>query len=233
MKILFLDLETFGFDFNADKGFILCGSYKWKGEKKVHTITRSHPNKFTDTPEDDKDICRRLAEVIAEADVVFTWNGRSFDFRFLQTRMLKHRLGYLAPVSHEDGLLTARASLKMNRSLKNMGKFFKLAHQKDGVDIDVWMKAGAGHPDALGSVIRHCETDIKMTEEAYNLLGPLSKSHPRIVNDMTKCRFCGSGNLQSRGRIPALRHYRQRYHCHKCGAWSSSQPIKYTDKGAR
>lgn len=230
MKILFLDIETFGFDFNADKGFILCACYKWLGETKVHTITRKNPTKFADNPENDKEICKQLAEIIEAADMIFTWNGRSFDIRFIQTRMLKHRLGYLPPVPHEDGLLTARAGLKMTRSLKNVGKFFKLKNQKEGVDIDEWMKAGAGHPKALKHVIEHCITDIKMTEEAYHLIAPMSRSHPRVQSDVSVCRFCASGKLQSRGRIVALRHYRVRYHCMNCGAWSSGHPIKWSNK---
>ena len=59
-RILFFDLETYGFNFNADAGFIMVASYKWKGEKKVHTITRPNPEKWTKNFQDDKYICRGL-----------------------------------------------------------------------------------------------------------------------------------------------------------------------------
>lgn len=229
-KILLIDLETFGFDFSADKGFILCGSYKWIGENKVHTITHKDREAFREKPNDDKEICRRLAEVIEEADLVVTWNGKSFDMRFLQTRMLKHRLGYLPPVPHEDALLTARARLKMRRSLDNVQKFFGLGHKKTDLNIETWMSAGAGNWKALQYVIHHCEQDVLVLEEAYNLISPMSRVHPSVAiinGEPEGCPFCGKKHLNSRGKIQALRHYRNRFHCRACGRWSTSDPIKH------
>lgn len=217
-KILLFDLETFGWDFAADKGFILCASYKWYGEKGVHTI------KYTGG-RDDRSLCKAMAQLIEEADMVVTWNGKDFDMRFLQTRMLKHRLGYLPPVPHEDGLLTARKSLKMRRSLDNVAKFFKFKNQKTPVSFDEWFEAGLGDKKALSYVIDHCEKDVLVLEEAYKLLGPLSKVHPNVAKDSNLCPFCGKGKLQKRGFLYALRHYRIRYHC-RCGRWSSSAPIR-------
>jgi uncharacterized protein YprB with RNaseH-like and TPR domain len=233
-KILFFDLETFGFNFNADAGFIMVASYKWQGEKKVRTITRKNPHKWTKNAQDDKEICRQFAKVIEDADMVVGWNSKSFDWRFLQTRMLKHGLGYLPPVPHEDGLKTARHALKMGRSLENIGKFFALDTQKEKMDLaKVWMPAGAGDPTALKQVIKRCESDVKLLEEAYNLLAPLSRVHPNvsIIDGVSDgCPLCKSKKLQQRGKIHALRHYRLRYQCTDCGRWSSSAPIKEAKK---
>jgi uncharacterized protein YprB with RNaseH-like and TPR domain len=223
MTTLLFDLETFGFDFSADKGFILCASYKWLGQDKVTTIKYGGGT-------DDKELCRELARIIELADLVVTWNGKSFDMRFLQTRMLKHRLGYLPPVPHEDGLLTARRSLKMRRSLDNVAKFFTFKEQKSPVSFDQWLEAGLGNPKALRYVINHCEKDVLVLEEAYKLLGPLSKVHPNVSAEEGRCPFCHSKKLQQRGRVYALRHYRIRYHC-RCGRWSTSAPVKLRKVG--
>lgn len=231
MKILLFDLETFGFNFSADAGFIMVVSYKWLGETRVHTITRRNPSEWTKKASDDKEICRQFAKVIEEADMVAGWNSKSFDWRFLQTRMTYHRLGVLPPVAHWDGLNEARRSLKMRRSLENIGKFFNLETQKERMDLaQVWMPAGAGDPKALKQVIKRCESDVLLLEEAYRLLAPLSKTHPNVSQTEGKCPVCGSKRLQQRGTIKALRHYRKRYQCqeNKCGRWSTSQPIRYT-----
>lgn len=231
-KILFWDIETFGMNFNADAGFIMVISYKWKGEKKVHTITRKNPTEWSRKLFDDKEICREFAKVFASADMHVTWNGTRFDVPFLQTRMMKHRLGILPPIAHEDGLRTARRSLKMRRSLDNIQKFFELGTEKEDMNLaKVWMPAAMGDPIALKQVIKRCESDVKLLEEAYDLLAPLSKVHPNmnLMDDetvMDKCPLCKSFKIHRKGTLPALRHYRIRYQCQDCGRWSTSNPIR-------
>ncbi len=234
MKCLLWDLETYGMDFNADTGFIMVASYKWLGENKVHTITRKNPAAWVKDFSNDKELCREMAEVIAQADMVVGWNSRSFDWRFLQTRMMFHRLGVLPPVPHEDGLQTARRTLKMRRSLENVGKFFGLKTQKEKMDLHkVWFPAACGDPVALKQVIKRCESDVLLLEEAYNLLAPLSKVHPNVsmIDGIDNgCPLCKSKKLQQRGKVHALRHYRLRFHCQTCGRWSTSQPIQYNKR---
>lgn len=230
MKALLFDIETYGMDFNADTGFIMAISYKWAGEKKVYTITREKRNEWVKDFVNDKEICRKFAKVVEQADMVIGWNSRSFDWRFIQTRMIFHRLGWLPPVPHEDGLQTARRTLKMRRSLENIGKFFGLKTQKEKMDLHkVWFPAACGDPVALRQVIKRCESDVLLLEEAYNLLKPGSKVHPNvglIDGEPGGCPLCKSTKLQQRGKVFALRHYRIRYHCQQCGRWSTSAPIK-------
>ena len=234
MKCLLWDIETYGMNFNADAGFIMVISYKWLGEDKVHTITRKNPTEWTKKVFDDAEICRKFRDVFETADMHVTWNGTRFDVPFLQTRMLKHRLGFLPPVPHEDGLRTARKSLKMRRSLDNIQKFFDLGTKKEEMNLEkVWMPAAMGNPVALKQVIKRCESDVKLLEEAYNLLRPLSKVHPNVVlidgesdAKLDKCPLCKSSHVQQRGRLAALRHYRLRFQCLDCGRWSSSDPIR-------
>lgn len=234
MKALLFDIETYGMDFNADTGFIMAISYKWVGEKKVHTITREKKDIWVKDFSNDKEICRQFAEIVEEADMVIGWNSRSFDWRFIQTRMTYHRLGVLPPVPHEDGLQTARRTLKMRRSLENIGKFFGLKTEKEKMDLHkVWFPAACGNPVALKQVIKRCESDVLLLEEAYHLLAPLSKVHPNvgiIDGDPDGCPLCKSKKLQQRGKIHALRHYRLRYHCQNCGRWSTSAPIRPSKK---
>lgn len=232
MKILIWDIETYGMNFSADAGFIMVISYKWAGDKKIYTITRKNPKQWSRRLFDDKEICREFARAFETADMHVTWNGTKFDVPFLQTRMLKHRLGYLPPVPHEDGLRTARKALKMRRSLDNIQKFFELGTKKEEMNLaKVWMPAAMGDPVALKQVIKRCESDVKLLEEAYNLLKPLSAVHPNVNMehaDDKKCPLCGKEALQQRGKLYALRHYRLRFHCQNCGRWSTSQPIRRT-----
>lgn len=234
MKALLFDIETYGMDFNADTGFIMAISYKWLDESKVHTITRKNKNEWVKDFANDREICREFARVVEEADMVIGWNSRSFDWRFIQTRMTYHRLGVLPPVPHEDGLQTARRTLKMRRSLENIGKFFGLHTQKEKMDLHkVWFPAACGDPTALKQVIKRCESDVLLLEEAYQLLKPLSKVHPNVSVIDGKgdgCPICGGKRLQQRGKVHALRHHRLRFQCQDCAHWSTSAPIKSKKK---
>jgi predicted RNA-binding Zn-ribbon protein involved in translation (DUF1610 family) len=231
MKILFYDLETYGHDFSANLGYILCASYKWLHEKKVHTIGHKLTGRHVADITNDKFICEQMAALINESDVVVTWNGRDFDHRFLQARMLHHGLGALKWDGQEDLLMTARKRLKMRpRSLGEVGRFLGCKEQKMLVTKEVWMAAGRGEVAGLKEWQSRCVSDVLLLEEIYHKLGPLSNTHPNVTHrqiDGNLCPFCGKDELQSRGRTLALRHYRQRYRCQGCGKWATGNPIKY------
>lgn len=241
-KVLIFDIECYSHDFGADKGYLLCIGYKWLGDKKVSMIRPTDLEKFRNDPTNDRAMCKEFLELVKKADIVAGWNSKGFDWRFLQTRIMKWRLGYLPPVPHCDLLLTSRASTKMRRTLDNTGKFFNLKNQKIPLDMNIWMAAGRGNAKALQEIINHCEADVLMTEEAYELFAPLSRTHPNvaIINGKPNgCPRCGAvGFLQRRGKRPvkvleqrgkiyALRHYRIRFQCANCGHWPTSNPIKY------
>lgn len=231
-RILVFDIECYTHDFAADKGYLLCIGYKWIGDKKVGMIQPKSLEKFRKDPTDDRQMCREFMALVEQADIVVGWNSKSFDWRFLQTRILKHRLGYLPPVPHCDMLLTSRNTTKMRRTLDNTGKFFNLKNQKIPLDINEWMAAARGEEKPLKNIIAHCEADVLMTEEAYHLFAPLSKVHPNvgiIDGKPMGCPLCKSKRLNLRGRIAALRHYRIRYHCRDCGRWSTSAPIRWKE----
>lgn len=239
-RILIFDIECYTHDFSADKGYLLCIGYKWVGEKEVGMIQPKSIEAFRKDPTNDRQLCKEFMELVEKADIVVGWNSKSFDWRFLQTRILKHRLGYLPPVPHCDMLLTSRSTTKMRRTLDNTGKFFDLKNQKIPLDINEWMAAARGEEKPLKNIIAHCKADVLMTEEAYHLFAPLSRVHPNVAyidGKPTGCPRCGAVGflqkrgkrvavLQQKGRINALRHYRIRFHCQACGHWPTSDPIR-------
>lgn len=231
-KVLFLDLETYGHDFAANMGFITCASYKWLHEKEVHTVTRLNPSKWTKIPENDKSICRQISEIISQADVVITWNGIQFDYKFLQARMLHWGLGSLKYSGHEDLLMTARKRLGMRpRSLEEVGRFLGCKESKQKVPKEIWLAVGRGDPKALKIWMRRCESDVKLLEEIYHKLGPLSITHPNMSGRSIEdgyCTFCTQKKLVKQGIKQALRHWRQNYQCRSCGKWQTGNPQKYT-----
>lgn len=220
-KIVLWDLETFGFDFHADKGFILCGSYKAVGERKIHTVARENLGRDM---WDDKSICKKLARVLTTADMWVTHNGKRFDVRFLNTRLLKHGLAPLPPVPHFDTCEVIWKTLKMRARLESTQKFFGWKEAKTPLNLETWTRAAGGSRVALKEVIAHCEADVRVLEKAYEKLRPMAFKHPSvsaIAEDPKRCVLCGKRNtLQRRGYTYAKVRKSARYQCTSCGGWS-------------
>lgn len=213
MRTIIWDLETFGFDFKADKGFILCGSWKVQGEKHVHTEVRS--NLGTEMW-NDKEVCKKLHKVLSTADRWITHNGKRFDARFLNVRLLKHGLPILPPMGkrHVDTCELTWKNLAMRASLKNIQEFFELKNKKTPVDLQTWTKAAAGNVGALREVVDHCESDVLMLEEWAEKVMPIQNMTENPAFHKCDPKFMRSNGL----RVTDKKTYKRLF-CVKCSSW--------------
>jgi uncharacterized protein YprB with RNaseH-like and TPR domain len=212
-KTILWDLETFGFDFKADKGFILCGSYKELGKSEVVTVTRSN---LGSDMWNDKEVCKELWRVLSKAERWITHNGKRFDVRFLNVRLLKHGLPLLPPMGkrHFDTCETTWKNLAMRASLKNIQEFFELKNKKTPVDLQTWTKAAAGNATALAKVVEHCESDVKMLEEYSKKILPIVSETDNPVFHNCHPKFLRNNGL----RICDKKTYKRLF-CVKCSGW--------------
>lgn len=219
-KTIIWDLETFGFDFKADKGFILCGSYKILGEKGVKTIARENINTEM---WNDKAVCQKLYSVLSTADRWITHNGKRFDARFLNVRLLKHGLPLLPTMGkrHVDTCELTWKNLAMRASLKNIQEFFELKNKKTPVDLQTWTKAAAGNKAALDLVVEHCESDVLMLEEYAKKIMPIDS-----LNENPVFHECDPKFSQKRGMEYTAKKAFQRLFCRKCLKWRRGDAIK-------
>lgn len=223
-EIVIFDLETFGFDFSADKGFVLCGSIKSLGEDKIETIVNKNGW-------DDKEAVGKLGDILSKSRGFITQNGKRFDVRFLNTRLLFHRLPPLpASTRHFDTQEIMWKKLKMRTSLDSAQKFFGLPTSKTPVTIQTWTKAAFGDPKAMREVVVHCERDVRATEELYyriRSLGGYQWNFGSIYDSPGgTCFHCGSSKAQRRGWAYALTTKSRRYQCQSCYGWFLGQKEK-------
>lgn len=228
MNIVLFDIETYGFDFSADKGFVLCVSYKTLGEKKVHTIRRDNLGK---SMWDDKEVVKKAYDVLSTADMWVTHNGKRFDVRFLNTRLLKHKLPLLPELPHFDTCEVIWKKLKMRARLESTQKFLGLAEAKTPLNLETWMKASTGDRASMNEVVEHCEADVRVLEQAYERLKVIGFKHPNVAllipdGDKRQCPICASTKVHKRGRHITRSRIHDRYQCQKCGAWSMGSPQK-------
>lgn len=220
-KILFFDIESTGL--NATFGTILCVGSKWHGEKKVAvpTILDKKGSML-----DDKALVLEFSKTWEQADYVVSWYGKRFDVPMLETKMLKHKLGPLAPKYHLDLWEAARKQFKLHSNrLAAFEQFLGTSDQKTNIDFDSWLRAAHGDKAAIEEVVDHCRKDVLVLEQVFDRLRPwLDKEPPRALftGEKDKCPSCGSAHIERRGfKVAATRLYQQ-LHCSDCGRWFRS-----------
>lgn len=224
-KILLFDLETT--DLRADWGVILCTGYKWLGHGKPQVISLpDYKQHFAHDCTDDSLLVRDFREIMVLADMFITWYGERFDVPMVNSKLVKHGLQPLPPITHFDGWKTAkyRMNLSSNR-LANVSSFLGL-EEKTPVKGEVWKRAVAGYPDAIKYVEEHCLQDIVVLEQAYERLRPFAPTHLNlnlVQGTKSNCPRCGSNSLQRRGTQVAQARSYQRFQCTKCGSWCRSR----------
>jgi uncharacterized protein YprB with RNaseH-like and TPR domain len=220
-KILTWDIECSGVSFKANSGFLLCVGVKELGKPEVEIYERD--NMLPD-PLNDRALVKRVYERLVESDMWITHNGKWFDVRYFNSRLLKWGLPPLPSIPHFDTCELGFKRLAIKNSLKEMGKYLGCKTTKFDVNMDDWVRAYAGNKKSLALIVSHCKADVKLTEQVYLKLRPMGFKHPNIAlinEDGRQCPICGKkGTLQSRGWLPAQVNKAKRYQCTSCGGWS-------------
>lgn len=135
----------------------------------------------------------------------------------------------MPPVPHIDGWEIARSKLKLHSNrLASVSSFLDI-EEKTPLNGPIWIKASAGDPSALKYVIKHCDQDVLVLEQAFERIRQLATTGPNLsllVGQPGGCPRCGSDKLQKRGYRIAVTQMYQRLQCQSCGAWSQGKSEK-------
>lgn len=241
MKILIYDIETapsLGYvwgkyqqdvlGFERD-WYILSFAYKWYGEKKTKAFALPDFKTYKKEPENDKELCKKLWELLDEADVVIAHNGDRFDIRKSNARFIQH--GMLPPSSYQsiDTLKVARKYFKFDSNrLNDLGEYLEVGQKADVGSFNTWKKCMVGDKTAWKKMVDYNKQDVDLLERIYIKLRPWMTNHPNTnlyQGTMDCCPACGSEALQRRGYSYTRAGKFQRYQCVACGAWSKGENV--------
>lgn len=233
-KILFLDVETLphhaavwglwgqnvGIKQIIKPGRTTCAAWKWSGEKKVDFASEWEEEHY-------HDFLQCLHNMLDQADIVVTYNGKRFDIPTLYKEFVQHGLNPPAPFHHIDLYQTVKrqfrwASNKLDFVCQQLGLGSKVHHKGQ----ELWTDVEAGCPKAQRIMEKYNRGDVILLEKLYKRLLPWVKNHPTVSllesrTDTPTCPSCGGTHLQHRGyRTTKTRRYK-RYQCTSCGSWSS------------
>lgn len=231
-KIILWDIETT--NLSANFGYVLCVSWKVLGEDKVHTVKITDSPTFKSDPTNDKYVVQKAAEELSKADIWVTWYGSKFDVPFLQTRLIKHGLPIMPDIANVDGWRTAKYRMKVSSNRLNTVSEFLGVEEKTPVRGDVWIKAMSGHAPSIRYVVEHCEQDVIVLEQVYEVILPLIKQHPKVfaaggnfTDGRPLCSHCGDKRMIKRGERRTTTGYRSEYQCKNCGCYTSTKINKF------
>lgn len=219
-KVLIFDIEST--NLAANFGYIICISYKWLGENKVHTISISESSTFKDDPTNDRELVQRFKKIYEQADMVVAHYGQRFDKTFINTRLMIHNLGSLPRTKLFDTWRIAKDHLRLNSNrLASLISALNIRYKKTELNGSTWIKAMSGDKKSIIYVIEHCIKDVLALEQVYLKLSPLVRE-----NIHSMFHKCNKKYLQKYGIRVCDKKVYQRYLCKKCGGWIKGEVIK-------
>jgi len=195
--------------------------WKWLGEKKVYSVSLlDDPKRFNKDPHDDFHVAKVANEVLSEADCIVAHYGDSFDKRYLETRMLIHKLPVLPPITSIDTKKVASSRFYFNsNSLNYLGQVLGVG-KKINTPKGLWLDVLKGDRKAIKTMVEYNKGDVTLLEDVFMRLRPYIQNHiSRELFDGVGCPRCGSTKVQSRGVHRAITRTYRRFCCNECGGW--------------
>lgn len=238
-KILTLDIETapieayvwdlweqnVGLDQIKTEWSILAYCGKWLGSNAL--IYQDTGGRGAKKVRDDSRLLTGLHAILDEADIVVAQNGKKFDLRKINARLIMAGYKPYSPVRVVDTMLEAKkiAAVTSTR-LAWLSRYLtdtpKSEHKKFP-GFELWIECLADNPAAWKEMRKYNQVDVISTEKVYTKLLPWIGQHPNrsayTEAPDESCAKCGSKKLQRRG-VQVTQHGRyQRYQCGACGGW--------------
>lgn len=234
-KILVLDIETLpmivytwdlfperiGLDQVIEDWSVASWSAKWYGESEMFYMDVRECKELRN----DKAILKEMWNLIDQADIVVTQNGKSFDIKKLNARFFKHKMKPTTTFRHYDTKIMAKRYFKFTSNrLAFMTEEFNTVYKKlehgNFPGFKLWLGCMAGNPEAWKEMEEYNKHDVLALEELFTLLLPWDKTiNWNVFNDdLVNICSCGSQEFMyhDKEKTTNVGAY-QRMVCKKCG----------------
>lgn len=238
-KVLFFDIETspilayvWGlFDQNIGLNQIykdwdiLSVAAKWGDTPEDSVMYKDRRNDKT-----DKAVIKWIWNLLDQADIVVTQNGKRFDAKKLNARFIMYGMIPPSGYKHIDTLQIAKkyfalTSNKLEFLTDKLCKKYKKQSHKKFSGFSLWSQCLAGNKDAWNEMEVYNKYDVLSLEELYGVLKGWDNSiNFDLYNDepVTTCK-CGSKKVHKRGFAYTSIGKFQKYRCKTCGAETRSR----------
>lgn len=244
-RILTLDIETapleayawgmwdqnIGLDQINVEWSILSVSAKWLDERQV--MFRSTGGRGKAKVRDDKPLLHWVWDLLDRADIVVTQNGKAFDMRKINARMIMNGIDRpYSPVKVIDTLIEAKKHFDFtSNKLAWQSKYLtpaKKSEHKKFPGFELWKECLKDNPAAWREMKHYNALDVIATEQLYLKQRPWMVGHPNVAvydhdTEERQCPKCGSTKVQHRGYAHTQTGQYHRFQCNACGGYSRSR----------
>jgi RNase P subunit RPR2 len=245
-KILYIDIETapdlawvWGvYQQNAievsEHWQILTFAWRWGARGKTQVLglddTPGRKRSAKLSRNDDWWLMRKLGELLHNADIVVAHNGRAFDTRKINARMIALEIPPPAPyqvidTKNETARVAAFSSNRLDWLGDQLGLGRKLKHEGFGM----WRGCMDGDAKAWAKMKRYNKHDITLLVRLHQRIQSwIRQPNAALWGRTCTNPLCRGSKLQARGIQRAKTRVYQRFQCQKCGTWSRSV---FSEKG--
>lgn len=219
--------QNIGLDQVIEDWCIISFAAKWIDSKEViqHDTGGRGPGKVRD----DLQLMKKLWPILDEADVVVTQNGKSFDIKKINTRMLMHGIPPYSPIKVVDTKSIAKKhfSFSSNKlAWLSKGQKTSKSEHKSFPGFSLWSECLKDNKLAWEEMRKYNIIDVVSTEQLY-----LGFRHwtdgPNVSvyseKEDIQCPKCGSFNVKMNGHDYTNAGKYQRYRCLSCSGHSRSR----------
>lgn len=239
MKYLYLDIETaplLAMTFSTTPKFIsmdqmlpghepriIAFSAKWHGTSKVIFHSEHHDGR--------EEMLQALFELLDQADVVVTYNGKSFDLPWIEGEFMVEGLDRPEPYAQIDLYRELKKfsrfpSRKLDYASMRLLNERKVQHTGMRLWYDCCFNPDEKAKEKAWTLMRkYAKRDTALLEPLYESMLPWI-SQPVATGMGLQCSVptCGSHDIQRRGYRTGKTGLRyQQYRCNTCGSWSRSR----------
>lgn len=210
-----------GLTLKATINSIICFGYKIFGEKQTHCINAWDFKSWKKDVNDDKEILEKISKVFENTDCVVTHNGKRFDWKFIQTRLLKHGLPPIPKIIHIDTCSIAKSHLlAFNNRLQTLAKFMTSEEKLENGGWELWVKVLQRDKKSMELMTKYCKQDVIALEAVFKKLRPFINQMPNYnmysTHDKPACPNCGSTIVVKNGTRTQKNGIYQQFKCNSC-----------------
>lgn len=192
--------------------YIICAAWKWEGKKRIYGATCEGRC--------DKKVTAALSKAIQEADEIVYHNGKKFDFKKLNTRVLLNGLPPMPKPRECDTLLQCRKHFGFTSNrLDYIGKQLNVGGKIE-TSNHLWLDVLNGSKTALKDMYKYNKRDVTLLEDVYQTLKPhIDIGYNANLNKLIGlgCPSCGGSNAHKHSWYVTKAGRYQRYRCQDCG----------------
>lgn len=239
-KVLVFDIETspvlarvwglwqqnVGLNQIKEDWFVMSYAAKWLGVDGV--MYEDLRGVIDDTTKGHRDhsILSGIWNLLNDADIVVTQNGKKFDVKKLNARFVINGFQPPSAFKHIDTLVIAKrifgfTSNKLEYMTDKLCTKYKKLKHGNFAGFELWKECLADNPEAWAEMEKYNKYDVLSLEELYEKLSAWDDRHPNfnLYTDAEghTCR-CGCTEFTRNGYAYTQVSKFQKYRCKNCGA---------------